>query len=464
MNTYKVSPEMVAQATGVSRDEVVSRYRTAMGLPDMKRAADTPQPIDPDVARDLISRSMVGGVPTSEFEKYGGYDAVRAAAGNFGMPLAAHALSSKGNYGLDMTPGAAASTIGDPAAVFSWLPDEQARQYAVDNNLNTRQLAQLAVQADPANANRALDQIDWSFLNAKPSTTGGSQVSAMPQAPTLAEYRAITRAVEDADTVQGQLDTILSRESPLLKRAEAYARDKAASAGLLNSSLAATAGYAAMVDKALPIAQQDAETYFKQALTNQEYQNQAELTNVNWANKFAENAYVTQLDFWKQSNLMSKEYDLKANLLATEYNFKDKLQQAQLDSDMQKVFIGTYTDTLKEIDRILADPNLDDASKRTMVNKYVESINKLADSAGAVGTPLPDFDFSQYYVEGSDATYTGSSPGNTANDLYNGGGSRWEELSAWDQWGAYERFVNGDGPPVPLPTKERPLILDVSND
>jgi hypothetical protein len=41
-------------------------------------ATATGNTLTPDVARSLMQRSMVGGVPTSEFAKYGGYDAVQA--------------------------------------------------------------------------------------------------------------------------------------------------------------------------------------------------------------------------------------------------------------------------------------------------------------------------------------------------------------------------------------------------
>ncbi|MBR9770050.1 MAG: hypothetical protein GYB54_02845 [Gammaproteobacteria bacterium] len=61
-----------------------------------------------------------------------------------------------------------------------------------------------------------------------------------------------------SDTVQGQLDGILSSNSPLMKRAETFGKQQANKRGLLNSSMAASASQGAMIDAALPIAQQDA--------------------------------------------------------------------------------------------------------------------------------------------------------------------------------------------------------------
>ena len=58
-------------------------------------AASVQQPtatggLTPEIARNLMQRSMTTGVPTSEFDKYGGYDAVRSLYD-----------SNKGTYSLD---------------------------------------------------------------------------------------------------------------------------------------------------------------------------------------------------------------------------------------------------------------------------------------------------------------------------------------------------------------------------
>ncbi|TDX29095.1 hypothetical protein DFO67_108139 [Modicisalibacter xianhensis] len=60
------------------------------------------------------------------------------------------------------------------------------------------------------------------------------------------------------DTVQGQLNSILKSNSPLMKRAATQGKQYANKRGLLNSSMAAGATQGAMIDAATPIAQQDA--------------------------------------------------------------------------------------------------------------------------------------------------------------------------------------------------------------
>jgi len=195
----------------------------------------------------------------------------------------------------------------------------------------------------------------------------------------------------------------------LMRRAKAFANEQMASRGLLNSSLNTTAGYAAMIDKALPIAQSDAQTHFKQGLTNQSVQNQAALTNTNWQNKLAEESHVAQMDFWRQSNLAGQQYGYdigkinqanqwKSQLLAQEYGLKNDLQRANLGARLQEVYLNNYREMLKQLDAVLVDPNTDDASKRAIVNRYVTSISRMRDSMRALGMQVPNFDFTDYYV------------------------------------------------------------------
>ena len=82
------------------------------------------------------------------------------------------------------------------------------------------------------------------------------------------------------DTVENRLNNIVSDDSVNMQRAAAQGKSYANSRGLLNSSMGAQATQAAMIDRALPIAQQDAEAYNRQRLENQAAENTARSTNV----------------------------------------------------------------------------------------------------------------------------------------------------------------------------------------
>lgn len=86
-----------------------------------------------------------------------------------------------------------------------------------------------------------------------------------------------THEVQPEETVQGQLYSLLRSDSPYIQEARARAVREANKRGLQNSTLAAQSGEVAAIQSALPIAAQDAETYSRQALANQEVQNRAEL-------------------------------------------------------------------------------------------------------------------------------------------------------------------------------------------
>lgn len=98
------------------------------------------------------------------------------------------------------------------------------------------------------------------------------------------EKRAVDAAKE---TVSGQLDALLAKDSQYLQRARAGSAQTANSRGLLNSSMAAGAGEAAAIDAALPIANADAQTYGNAARDNQQAGNTALQFNAGSQNEFA---------------------------------------------------------------------------------------------------------------------------------------------------------------------------------
>ncbi len=106
-----------------------------------------------------------------------------------------------------------------------------------------------------------------------------------PETPRNGQYGQVDATTDpvvrqvnsETDTVQGQLNGLLQRQNPLMQRAYYKGLDMANSRGLLNSSMASEAAQAAMMDAALPIAQQDAQTYYDQGARNQGVMNEFNL-------------------------------------------------------------------------------------------------------------------------------------------------------------------------------------------
>ena len=89
---------------------------------------------------------------------------------------------------------------------------------------------------------------------ALPNVTPANVASTPAPAPVAA------RTITDPETVSGQLNALLSKDSTYMQSARSNAMATANSRGLINSSIAAGAGEKAAIDSSLPIAQQDATT------------------------------------------------------------------------------------------------------------------------------------------------------------------------------------------------------------
>lgn len=107
-----------------------------------------------------------------------------------------------------------------------------------------------------------------------PTTQAGS-VGYTPSYASAATYDPSKWDVSGNQTVQTQLRGIIDPNSPLMQQAATYANQQAQSRGLLNSSLAVSGAQGAQIEKALPIAQQDASTYANAGQFNANAENQA---------------------------------------------------------------------------------------------------------------------------------------------------------------------------------------------
>ena len=179
--------------------------------------------------------------------------------------------------------------------------------------------------------------------NATPTaSTGGLVASALPKTGQAMTYTPQTRQVnQPTDTVQGQVNSILSKDSPLMQRARTLATQQMNQRGLVNSSMAQGAGTAAMIDRALPMAQQDANTYNAVASENVNALNRANEFSAGSLNQFAQQANqqdfaATQagLDRQQQTNLQlgQQEFQGAQQKIQNDFNYQlQTLQESGLD-------------------------------------------------------------------------------------------------------------------------------------
>ena len=155
----------------------------------------------------------------------------------------------------------------------------------------------------------------------------------------------------ETDTVQGQLGGLLEQENPLMQRAYYKGLDYANSRGLVDSSMGSEAAQAAMMDAALPIAQQDASTYYDQGKTNQGYTNQFNLND----RQYLQNV---------EQNELQRDH---------EYNLQQQTDATNREIEATKQDAGLYAQFLKGVSDINA-ANLEqgekDAAVQSLWNQY----------------------------------------------------------------------------------------------
>lgn len=171
-------------------------------------------------------------------------------------------------------------------------------------------------------------------------------------------------------TVAGNIESLLSKDSPLMQQARTRAAQQMASRGLINSSLAASAADSAMYDVANTIAQADAATQAKAAGYNVDQLNQQLTLDKQLANQWNQaqlsadtSRYATDVNAATQK-LNNESAQLIARLNNDQQLTLQKMQnenQRLLQTNQQAA--QAYNNSMQYIDVINRDPNLDSAAK-----------------------------------------------------------------------------------------------------
>jgi hypothetical protein len=130
--------------------------------------------------------------------------------------------------------------------------------------------------------------------------------------------------------VQNQLTGLLDPNSPLMKRAVSQSQELAASRGLQSSSIAAGAGTGAMIDRALPIAQQDAQTYGNAQQLGWQQGFQADQNNL----ARQHDAAMTQEQQRFQAAMQDLQYKQQMGVL--DYQGQQQLQQMERNAQLNQ--------------------------------------------------------------------------------------------------------------------------------
>ena len=236
--------------------------------------------------------------------------------------------------------------------------------------------------------------------------------------------------VEPEATVQYQMSELLKQDSPYMRAIETGARESAQNLGLLSSSMSVGAGQLAGIKGAMPIAQQDAETYAKAGLAQQGAQNQAFMTGVEGqvSGELQKQKYgllnqsqALQASFDTLSKGMDQEsaakiqetsrqwdFALQDSMKRLEYQLSDQLNQQQMDATTAENVRGQAASMIENnqisIENMLKDPDMLELGTATlqkninnMINMTTASVQFLYDSAklnvdGYIGDLLTDLE------------------------------------------------------------------------
>ena len=200
---------------------------------------------------------------------------------------------------------------------------------------------------------------------------------------------------QERGTVAGQMRGLLAENSPYLQVARTGALQTAASRGLLNSSMAAGAGEEAAIKQALPIAQQDAQTYADIGKQNAKaYSDSILNTQVaqlehqkSLANAKITGALTTQ-EAAKQFETQRISESAQLQRLEIENSMKAVLQDDQLESaerqQLSQVVGSMGNEALGAVERILRDTNIEAGAKQAAIDAVMKNYRANASTAGAV--------------------------------------------------------------------------------
>lgn len=262
--------------------------------------------------------------------------------------------------------------------------------------------------------------------------------TATASKPTSVGYQADKLTVDPGtQTVQGQLAGITSKSSPLMLQAERRARESMVPRGTLNSSLAIGAAQDAVIGQALPIAQQDAQTYFGAATKNVDSENAARNFGANATNQAnlagaqletdvsksnaastneasaraaeAQNAAsmglmdvasrdrLAQLDSATRLQLQTMDSATRTNISNLENQYRQLLQASTNAA-------STYSQAVAAIGNISANPNLEQDAKdnaiQTQLNMLQEALAATQEITTKTPATITSLNLSQFFDGG----------------------------------------------------------------
>lgn len=194
-----------------------------------------------------------------------------------------------------------------------------------------------------------------------------------------------------ADTVAGRVDQIIKADSPLMQTAATRAKQMMNARGLLNTTMAGQAGEQAVIETALPMAQQDAAASLQTKQFNTGNENQAMQFNAGAGNTALLNERQGQQAVERQKMVADLEVKLQdvrgtqaKEISALEAQYRGLLQA----SSSAGSFFSTVSN---DISGVLSNADIPIEAKQQLINQQVQLLQSgLAVIGGIAGIDLTD--------------------------------------------------------------------------
>lgn len=259
--------------------------------------------------------------------------------------------------------------------------------------------------------------LNGGLVNSPPSAT-------LPPAPTAPSYSSTPAAatgytatpysVPKEATVQERVKGIIGEDSALMQQAEQRARQEAASRGLVNSSIAVGAGQQAVIAQALPIAQQDAQTYANAATNTANQQNAASQFNagaqntVGLANAQQENAARAN-NQQAAVQLMNTRMTNETQTALANLDTQTRLALSTLDTQTRQLLqtnqsaSNAYVQAVTNITNITTSQTMSQEAKdravASQINLLREQLRTIGGLAATVPAEIADLDLGSYFEQ-----------------------------------------------------------------
>ena len=173
----------------------------------------------------------------------------------------------------------------------------------------------------------------------KASQAGVKHMPKLGKVPKMG--KAAQRSVHPQELVEWRMNQMMKQTNPYIQAAQTNAKQAAAASGLLNTSIAASAGLDAAIKSILPIAQQDAATLFTQSLENQKVVNEFLMQSFLTRSQFKLEEFGLRVNTYNQG--LQRQHEKSENSLqrwwSGEQNRMDRelsVWKSQFDADVTK--------------------------------------------------------------------------------------------------------------------------------